>query len=140
MGWGRESATFQSAFCLCLPNGLELCNNILPRGSNYQSKHFDPPAPNIFTRENCDYSLLHTIFKFHGILWSSNLHWGYSIIKIVGQWCCNGNCVMFFYQIDCGGWHLEWEVCPLVGISKKGYATTFMTLFIDFIYQNISSI
>ena len=56
---------------------------------------------------------------------------------------------MFFYQINyvqtstsqCF-WRLilKWEVCTLVGISRKGHTTTFMTPSIDSIYQNICSI
>lgn len=80
------------------------------------------------------FSFLSSIFTCSGILWSWNLHWGYSWIKIVGQWCyqlhnmtfsknlfLSANCIMsFFIECTmsklqhhrlCGGWNLKWEVC-----------------------------
>ena len=41
---------------------------------------------NIFACTNCDCSSLYTNYKFFYIILSWKLHWGYSVMKTVGQW------------------------------------------------------
>ena len=114
------------------------------------------PLSNIVACGNCDYSLLCTIFKFTGMLWSWNIFSKYSLIKTICQRCRqldhmtgSVSCIISFYQITSrlqlhrffGGWYLRLEVFIPATISRKGHATTFMTSSIDLTYilNNVST-
>ena len=83
-----------SGLCLYFENELAFSNDILPLWSKYLQEHFGNLFPKVWNNcacENCDYLLQCTIYKFPGLFWSWNLHWGYFLIKIVFQW---------FHQLD----------------------------------------
>ena len=65
------------------------------------------PLSNIVACGNCDYSLLCTIFKFTGMLWSWNIFSKYSLIKTICQRCRqldhmtgSVSCIISFYKIN----------------------------------------
>ena len=154
----------QSTFCLYLQNGMEFFNQILQLWSKFQRKHLEIPIfkiSNICACAHCNRLLLRMIYTFLVIIWILNLHWGYILISKVGQWFYQLDYVTFskniFWSVNCTLFYkqiysvqmsflylverLAFKVrnCTPESISRKSQVTTFMTLSIDAIYQELSS-
>ena len=153
----------QSTFCLYLQTGLEFFNQILQLWSKFQWKHFEIPIfkiSNICVCAHCNHLLVCIIYKFPVIIRILNLHWRYILISEVGQWfyqlyhatCSKNlfwsvNCTLFYnqiYSVQMSFWYLVERLtfivrsCTLESISRKRHVTTFMSLSIDAIYQELT--
>ena len=113
---------------------------------------------NICACTNCVYILMHTINEFPDMIWSWNLHWGYTlIIQLVSDfinlvrfhqllvWFVN--CTLSFFQIyyvQTSPSQFVWKItlqvssCTPERIFRKSHESSFM-LSKDPIYQGVSS-
>ena len=85
---------------------------------------------NICTCSNRNFSLQHTTYEFPDMIWSWNLHWGYSLLNEAGQWFYqlvqvtfskkvfwSSNCTIFLSNFL--RWHFNFTTCVEVDISSE---------------------
>ena len=154
----------QSTFCWYLQNGFKLFNQIFHFWSKFQQKYFEIPISKISDNcacAHCNHLCLSIIYKILVTIWILNLHWGYILIREVGQWYYqldhvtlskyifwSANCTLFYnkiYSVKMLSLYLVERLafivrsCTLESIFRKSHVTTFMALSIDAIYQELSS-